>query len=169
MKCRFTGQLKLHSLLLRSSSSSSAPYTLKLFLNRDDLDFSSASDLPPTQTLHVSQSNEVQDIPLKRALWNTTQSVTLFFVDNYAVANSNTGRAREGLSGGDDDDENEEQTRFFFLGFKGQWMPLNREPVNVLYEAAANPGDHPAIVGTKGDPLSGAGMGAGGRAGDAGG
>ncbi|KAI9882385.1 MAG: ubiquitin-binding protein cue5, partial [Watsoniomyces obsoletus] len=59
-----------------------------------------------------------------------------------------------GRAGGEEEGDNEEVTRFSFLGFKGQWMPLNREPVNVLYEAAANPGDHPSIVGTR-DPLSG--------------
>lgn len=34
-----------------------------------------------------------------------------------------------------------------YLGFKGTWMRLNREPVSVLYEAAANPSDHKVIQG----------------------
>ena len=41
-------------------------------------------------------------------------------------------------------------TRISYLGFKGDFMRLIREPVNVLYEAAANPADHTAIVGVKG-------------------
>jgi hypothetical protein len=102
--------------------------TLKLFLNRDDLDFSTASSLQPTQTLELAQSNEVQEVPVKRALFNTVRSLDLFFEDNW--------------SQGD-----EEETRLSYLGFKGEWMKLSREPVNFLYEAAANPSDHKMASG----------------------
>ena len=123
MKYSFTGQIKLHSLLLRTSPTDSAPKTLHLHINRNDLDFSSASDLPPTQTLHLSQTSEIQDIPVKRALFGKCQSLTLFFEDNF--------------SGGQDD-----ETKISYLGFKGEWMQLGRAPINILYEAAANPADH---------------------------
>jgi hypothetical protein len=124
----FTGQVKLHSILIRTSNSSSAPQTLKVFINRDDLDFSSASDLAATQEFHLSQTSEVQDIPVKRALFGKVQSLTLFFVDNFGQ--------------GDED-----VTRVTFLGFKGEWMQLGRAPTNIIYEAAANPSDH-ALKGT---------------------
>ncbi|KAL8929351.1 MAG: hypothetical protein Q9172_000524 [Xanthocarpia lactea] len=121
----FTGVLKLHSLLIRSSEDSSAPKTLKLFLNRDDLDFSAASDLQPTQTLELSQTSEIQELPVKRTSFGNTYSLTLFIEDNY----------------GDD------VTRIYWIGFKGEFMNLNREPVEVLYEKAANPKDHTLIQG----------------------
>jgi hypothetical protein len=132
----FTSQTKLHSLLIYVSPTPSAPKTLKLFRNRADLDFSTASDLTPTQTLDVPQpivgtGSDVFEIPLSRAHWNTTMSITLFFEDNW--------------SGGD-----VEVTRVGYVGFKGQFMALNREPVSVLYEAAANPSDHVAIQGVEG-------------------
>jgi hypothetical protein len=60
-----------------------------------------------------------------------TTSLTLFFEDNYGE--------------GDED-----VTRIGYLGFKGEFMALNREPVSVLYEAAANPSDHQAIAGLDG-------------------
>ncbi|KAK7514472.1 PITH domain-containing protein [Phyllosticta citriasiana] len=106
----FTGQVRLHSVLLRTSTTDSAPRTLKLFLNRDDLDFSTASDLAPTQALELSQTNEVQDLPVKRALFNTTRSLTLFFEDNFG-------------------DGDEDVTRVSYLAFKGEFMRLNKEPV----------------------------------------
>ncbi|KAI9849323.1 MAG: hypothetical protein M1837_004783 [Sclerophora amabilis] len=140
----FTGQVKLHQILVRSSATSAAPFTVKLFPNRDDLDFSSASDLTPTQTLELAQTSELQEIPLKRALWNTTQSVTLFVVDNHGAGE-------------------EDVTRLSFLGFQGEFMRLSREPVNFLYEAAANPGDHKPVVGTAN--LMGSGIGGGGSGG----
>ncbi|KAL2073353.1 hypothetical protein VTL71DRAFT_10677 [Oculimacula yallundae] len=121
----FTGQIKLHSILIRTSPSSSAPQTLKVFINRDDIDFSSASDLSPTQEFKLSQTSEVQDIQVKRALFGKIQSLTLFVEDNYG----------------------EDESRISYLGFKGDWMQLGRAPTNILYEAAANPSDH-AVKGT---------------------
>jgi len=125
MHVPFTGQVKLHSILIRTSSSSSAPQTLKVFINRDNVDFSTASDLAPTQEFKLSQTSEVQDISVKRALFGKVQNLTLFVVDNY----------------GDD------VSRVSYLGFKGDWMQLGRAPTNILYESAANPADH-AVKGT---------------------
>ncbi|KAH8811782.1 PITH domain-containing protein [Xylogone sp. PMI_703] len=125
MHIPFTGQIKLHSILIRTSNSSSAPQTLKVFINRDDLDFSTASDVPPTQTFELSQTSDIQDIAVKRAAFGKVQSLTLFFEDNY----------------GDD------ATRISYIGFKGDWMQLGKAPTNILYEAAANPADH-ALKGT---------------------
>ncbi|KAL8699417.1 MAG: hypothetical protein Q9224_001426 [Gallowayella concinna] len=121
----FTGILKLHSILIRSSTTSSAPKTLKLYLNRDDLDFSTAADLPPTQTLELSQTAEIQDVPVKRTSFGNTYSLSLFVEDNYG----------------------DEVTRIYWIGFKGVFMELSREPVEVLYEKAANPRDHTLVQG----------------------
>ena len=117
--------------------------TLKLFINRDDLDFSTATSLPPTQVLSLSQTSDIQEVPVKRALFNTVRSLDLFFEDNWGQ--------------GDED-----ETRISYLGFKGEWMKLNREPVNFLYEAAANPQDHKLVGGVRGEVGSRLG-GAGGR------
>lgn len=132
MHIPFTGQVKLHSILIYTAPTPSAPKTLKLYKNRNDIDFSLASDLDPTQKLEIPQpvaGTDVFEIPLNRASWNTTTSITLFFEDNW----------------GDED-----TTKIGYLGFKGQFMALNREPVSVMYEAAANPSDHVAIQGVSG-------------------
>ena len=72
----------------------------------------------------------MQEIAVKRALFNATQQLTLFFVDNFGEGD-------------------EVATQIGYIGFKGEYMKLNKEPVNFLYEAAANPSDHKAIVGTQ--------------------
>ena len=128
MHIPFAGSCKLYSVLIRTCDTPSAPLTLKLYRNRDDLDFSTASDLTPTQKLTLPRTNDVAEISLNRAQWNGTTSIDLFFEDNH--------------SGGDDD-----VTRISYLGFKGDYMKLNREAVNVLYEAAPNPNDHKVIQG----------------------
>lgn len=78
----------------------------------------------------MSQTAEVQEIPVKRALFNTTRILTLFFEDNWS-------------------DGEEDVTRISYLGFKGDFMKLNKEPISFLYEAAANPGDHKMVAGVK--------------------
>lgn len=117
--------MKLHSVLVRSSEDSSAPKTLKLFPNREDLDFSSASDLQSTQTIELSQTSAIQDLPVKRTLFGNTYNLNLFIEDNFGNG----------------------ATRIYWLGFKGEFSALNREPVEVLYEKAANPKDHTLIQG----------------------
>ena len=110
---------------MRASTSSDCPQTLKIFHNSDDLDFSTAGDLPPTQTLTVSQTNDIQELPVKRAKFGNVYSLTLFVEDNFG----------------------HDVTRIYWLGFKGEFTELNREPVEVLYEKAANPKDHELIAG----------------------
>ncbi|KAJ5698428.1 DUF1000 domain protein [Penicillium macrosclerotiorum] len=130
----FTGQVKLHALLFYTAPTSSAPKTLKLFKNRDDIDFSTASELSPTQTIEVPQpvvGADVFELPLNRAHWNATTSITIFVEDNWS-------------------DGEEDVTKVGYIGFKGQFMALNREPISFLYEAAANPQDHVAIPGVSG-------------------
>lgn len=52
-------------------------------------------------------------------------------------------------------------TRLSYVGLKGDWMKLSREPVEVLYEAAARPSDH-KVAGEVGMGM-GSGLGSGRR------
>ncbi|ODA82538.1 hypothetical protein RJ55_01045 [Drechmeria coniospora] len=140
MTVPFTAQVKLHSILLRTSPSASAPRTLHLYINRADLDFSSAEEMEPVQKLELSQTSDVQEIPVKRALFGKVQQLGLFFVDNFG--------------GGE-----EEVSRISYVGFKGEWTRLGKAPTNILYEAAAQPGDHKI----KGTSINEMGSGIGGR------
>ena len=62
---------------------------------------------------------------MKRALFGNTYGLTLFFKESFGA----------------------ESTEIFYIGFKGVFMALNRDPIEVLYERAANPKDHTPIVG----------------------
>ncbi|KAJ9626546.1 hypothetical protein H2203_004179 [Taxawa tesnikishii (nom. ined.)] len=100
MHIPFTAQIRLHSILIRTGTDDHAPMTLKLFANRDNVDFGTASELSPTQTISLSQTSEVQDVPVKRALFNTLRTLDLFFEDNWGQGE-------------------EDETRISYLGFKG--------------------------------------------------
>ncbi|KAL2195853.1 PITH domain-containing protein [Corynascus similis CBS 632.67] len=136
----FTGQVKLHSILLRTSDSDSAPKTLKVIINRDDVDFGVAEETSGTQEFELSRTGEMQELPVRRARFNAVRRLTLFFPDNFG-------------------DGEEDVTRISYIGFKGEWMQLGRAPANILYEAAANPGDHKI----KGTSVNQMGSGIGGR------
>ncbi|PHH69856.1 hypothetical protein CDD80_6447 [Ophiocordyceps camponoti-rufipedis] len=77
MTIPFTAQVKLHSILIRTSPSASAPRTLDLYVNQPNLDFSSAEDAEPTQRLELSQTSDVQDIPVRRALFSKVTQLSL--------------------------------------------------------------------------------------------
>ncbi len=118
----------MHAILVRGSNSASSPRTLKVFQNRDDVDFATAEEAEPAQTFELAQTSEVQELPVKRARFSKVRRLALFFADNFG-------------------DGDEEATRLTYLGFRGEWMQLGRAPTNILYEAAANPNDH-AVRGT---------------------
>ncbi|KXX80792.1 PITH domain-containing protein 1 [Madurella mycetomatis] len=140
MNVPFTGQVKLHSILLRTSDSDSAPKTLKVIINRDDVDFGVAEETDGTQVFELSRTGEVQELNVRRARFNAVRRLTLFFPDNFG-------------------DGDEDVTRISYVGFKGEWMQLGRAPANILYEAAANPSDHKI----KGTSVNQMGSGIGGR------
>lgn len=137
-----------------------------------------AEETDGTQTFELSRTNEVQELPVvrapvvrccplspfyyyvltpillrlcsltcamwmmlqRRARFNAVRRLTLFFPDNFG-------------------DGDEDVTRISYIGFKGEWMQLGRAPANILYEAAANPGDHKI----KGTSVNQMGSGIGGR------
>ncbi|CAI6098632.1 unnamed protein product [Clonostachys chloroleuca] len=134
MTVPFTAQIKLHSILLRTSPSPSAPKTLHVYINRDDMDFSAAEDATPVQKFELSQTSDVQEIPVKRALFGKVHRLVLFFVDNFG-------------------DGDEDVSRVSYVGFKGEWTKLGKAPSNILYEAAAQPSDH-KVKGTSVNKMS---------------
>lgn len=131
----FTGQVRLHTILLRTENTSSAPRTLHVLVDNEDADFNTITDMKPTQSFDIAQTSDLQEINVKRQLFSTAHHLCLFFEENWG----------------------EDTTRLGYIGFKGDFMKLSREPVDVLYEAAARPSDH-KVKGTSTD-LRGMGLG----------
>ncbi|KAB8339166.1 hypothetical protein FH972_022101 [Carpinus fangiana] len=154
----FTGQVRLHSIALRAPAAGAAcPRTLRVFANMEELDFDGVGRAAATQTLEVACSGEVQEFGVKRALFNAVRCLTLFVEDNWGEAAVGAG------GGGGEDDDDDEVSELAWLGLKGDWMKLSREPVEVLYESAARPSDH-KVKGEVGD-MARTGMGFGGGGG----
>lgn len=128
---------------------------IKLFKNREDLDFSTASDLQALMTLThpegVGADPDAQPVlpprgrpsgsgtesavdldaegiveyAVNRAKFSNITSLQIFVPENY---------------GGDD------CTKILYIGLRGEWTKLAKNPVNIVYEAAANPRDHKNLV-----------------------
>lgn len=141
--------VKLHSLLLRTTPDEYAPKTIKLFKNRPDLDFGTASELAPLMTLtHPEgvgadpdaefspgagaadsgvdlEAEGIVEYAVNRAKFSNITCLSLYIPENY---------------GGDD------LTKILYIGLRGEWTQIGKAPINITYEAAANPADHKNLV-----------------------
>ena len=70
----FQQTLKLSSLELGIPNNETCPQTIKLFLNKNNLGFSDASEVPPIQTITIPVGATVVKIPLSAVKWQTVDS-----------------------------------------------------------------------------------------------
>ncbi|GAA5825745.1 hypothetical protein JCM11251_000357 [Rhodosporidiobolus azoricus] len=116
----FTGNVKLRSILIKTGPAGHTPDKMQVYANRS-LDFDEASSIDVTQSFDVAVTREV----VEPAKFPSVQSLTLFFPSNHG----------------------EDTTRIYFVGFKGEYSALTRDPIITVYEAQANPADHAKIPG----------------------
>ncbi|PRP75130.1 hypothetical protein PROFUN_03966 [Planoprotostelium fungivorum] len=116
----FTASIKLKSFMIIGGNQGDSPKKLKIFTNREDVDFSNASSLKPVQEWDLqADSKGEHDI----ALFNSVSSITVFIPQNYGADN----------------------TKIFYLGLKGDFTPLaRREAVITTYESKPQMSDHQA-------------------------
>jgi len=128
VKVPFTGSVKLRAILLKAGPGGETPRKMCVYANEDALDFNDVSDKKPIQEFDIPQSRDVGEYVVKPAKFSDIRSITLFFP-------------------GAQDAEN---VRLYFLGFTGEWREVKDRPTAMLYEAQANPADHPKIKGLDG-------------------
>lgn len=133
-----------------SGSATSAPYTAKVFVNRTDLDFDLARELPPDANIellppeHVVEvqtaNDDIQrggtlDYPLRPAAkFKYCNCITIFFGDNYAQKISES----QGLL----NDGDAIPTEITYIGFKGTRTGTKRVAVECVYETKGMKKDH---------------------------
>ena len=84
----FTEAVKIQSVCISGGLGGVAPQEAKVWVDRDDIDFSNAEDLPPAQTLdlvdpdqHMSFGAGSLDYPLRASKFQAVSSLTFFFPD----------------------------------------------------------------------------------------
>ncbi|KAI8992372.1 galactose-binding domain-like protein [Pilobolus umbonatus] len=117
----FTGCVKLRSICIRTDRSDHAPSKMKVFINRDDVDFDAADTYTPVQEFDLVQSsNDVIEYGVRVSKFSNVRNISLFFPENFG----------------------EDTSIIRFVGFKGEWSEMKRDPIITVYEANANPADH---------------------------
>ena len=71
---------KLNAIKVQGPDDGSAPSSIKLFLNRDNMDFSDAEDLPPTAALELKGTSAT--LPLQLTKFQNVSSLTVFIENN---------------------------------------------------------------------------------------
>ena len=136
------------------SLATSAPFSVKVFANRTDLDFESARDLEPDVKLELAppehldeipppasyvivdgqQTGSTLDYPLRPATkFRCCTSITLFFYDNFAS------KLAEAEGEYPDDVL---PTEITYVGFKGEGTKMKRVAVETVYETRGMKKDH---------------------------
>ena len=120
----FTAQVKLKSIAVLGVESA-APDLLKLYANREDVDFDTVDSIFPTQEFSLLENvphGTIPEYPTKVAKFSSLHCLTLFFPSNFSGS---------------------ECTRISYIGLKGEFIEINRDPVIAIYEASADLADHP--------------------------
>ncbi|GAA6049627.1 hypothetical protein JCM3770_005042 [Rhodotorula araucariae] len=120
----FTGSVKLRSILIKTGPAGYTPDKMLVFANQL-LDFDEATSQDVTQSFDVAVTKEVVEYAVRPAKFPSVRSLTLFFPSNHG----------------------EDTTRVSFVGFRGEYSALTRDPVITVYEAQANPADHAKLPG----------------------
>ncbi|KAJ3349688.1 hypothetical protein HDU91_006361 [Kappamyces sp. JEL0680] len=142
----FTSLVKLKSISVLGKGGETAPSHLKVqvpaptharYINTQDVDFDTVRDCTPTQEWDLVRglaADMLPEYPTKITKFSSVRNVTLYISANF---------------GGD-------TTEIAYIGFKGEYTAVNRDPVITNYEVsvaglmsqlAANPADHKTSAG----------------------
>ncbi|CAE7694190.1 hypothetical protein FNF27_06931 [Cafeteria roenbergensis] len=117
----FTCNVQLRSIAVvgADGEDGSAPASVRIFANREDVDFDLGHDLEPCQEITdlVCSATGDADHALRPDKFRSCWAVTLFFTDSRA--------------GG--------ATRISYIGFKGRRISPKRQAVNAIYELVGAP------------------------------
>ncbi|KAI8468825.1 MAG: galactose-binding domain-like protein [Monoraphidium minutum] len=118
----FDGAVKLKALCVIGGGEGRAPNKMRLFINRDDLDFSTVNAMAALQEFDLQEDNAAGAIeyPTQAAKFNGVHTLTLHF---------------QGTFGSD-------QSEITFIGLKGDFSERNRRAVEAVYELRPVPEDH---------------------------
>ncbi|KAL4424497.1 hypothetical protein ABPG77_006806 [Micractinium sp. CCAP 211/92] len=117
----FDGSVKLTGITVVGGPEGTAPSKLKVYINRDDLDFSIVSDMPAVQEWELLENADgTVEYPTHAAKFNGVHSLDLYFPSNHGA----------------------DHTTITFIGLRGEFAERRRQAVEAVYEAKPMPQDH---------------------------
>ncbi|KAJ1557314.1 hypothetical protein HK405_000281, partial [Cladochytrium tenue] len=96
---------------------------MKAYANREDVDFDTVEAIQPPdgqwELLDVANlpRDTLPEYPTRIAKFTNLRNLTLYFPSNAGADN----------------------TRVLYIGLKGEWTEVKKDPIITLYEAAPNP------------------------------
>eukprot|EP01112_Ceratiomyxa_fruticulosa_P021402 TRINITY_DN750_c0_g1_i1.p1 TRINITY_DN750_c0_g1~~TRINITY_DN750_c0_g1_i1.p1 ORF type:complete len:206 (+),score=43.57 TRINITY_DN750_c0_g1_i1:172-789(+) len=117
----FNGVVKLRSIIVIGGEDGTSPSKLRIFTNREDIDFSNASDIAPIQEfdLHEDPTGQVEYTP-RVAKFTNISSLTFHIPTNFGA----------------------DFTKIYYIGLKGEFHAQKREAVIAIYESKPQLSDH---------------------------
>ncbi|MCO5551473.1 hypothetical protein L7F22_004977 [Adiantum nelumboides] len=118
----FTTDVKIKSISIIGAGDGRSPSRMRAFLNREDIDFSTAAAMNPIQEWELGENLQgTLEYQTRYAKFQSVASLILHFPENF-------GAERTGIS---------------FIGVQGEATQLKRDAVaNIVYEALPNPAEH---------------------------
>ncbi|KAJ3341954.1 hypothetical protein HDU93_003775 [Gonapodya sp. JEL0774] len=127
----FTGSVKVKSIAVLGAGDH-APAKMNAFINRPDLDFSSCESTVPDQSWELPRPEwSVRDIvecQTRMTKFQNIRHLTLFFPSAHDA----------------------DTLRITYIGLKGEWFEIKRDPIITLYELSPNPADHAKVKAEQG-------------------
>jgi len=120
----FTHDVRLTGIVV-AGDGDSAPSRLRVWTNREDIDFQLAAELPPLQEWQLGEDPTASlEYPTRASRFTVVSSLTMHFPANGGAST----------------------TRLHFVGLRGAGdLSKSRElATNVVYESSARPADHKA-------------------------
>jgi len=102
---------------------------MKIFVNRDDVDFSNASDMKATQEFQLANDNldGIIEYPVQVFKFGNVHHLTLYITCNWGAS----------------------RTRLTYIGFKGLFTVANRDQIVITnYELKPNPAKNDSVTET---------------------
>jgi hypothetical protein len=118
----FTVSVNIKSITVIGGDEESCPDRVKLFKNRDDIDFSNADDTTPEQSLDIAYDKKGEvDLMVRPSKFQNVNQLVLYFPSNYGA----------------------ESTNIQYIGIKGTSTSYRRGVVeNAVYESKPQLSDH---------------------------
>ncbi|KAH9761483.1 PITH domain-containing protein [Citrus sinensis] len=118
----FTTDVKIKSISIVGGADGTSPSKMRVFINREGIDFSDAQDMQAIQEWDLVENLQgVLEYQTRYSKFQSVANITLHFPDNF---------------GGD-------TTQIHYIGLKGEATQLKRDVVaTIVYELRPNPSDH---------------------------
>ncbi|KAJ3219060.1 hypothetical protein HK099_004827 [Clydaea vesicula] len=114
--------VKLKGISILGGPSESSPMKMKAFINREDIDFDTCESIKADQEWDLVENDNLSllEYETRVSKFTSLRNLTLYFSENNGA----------------------ETTKISYIGLKGEFKVLNKDPIITVYELAANPADH---------------------------